>query len=234
MVYYFVVHFVLYPACESYLIERPKILKNYVQRRALIPVIDFWARERGVWQTEYGIGFEKIFEKNIFMHPDEELFKALRSFAIADNDLIADFNYMSDDLLSGLFEAGNMTLNPGFAFGSYRFTQLLLQDAITVVPADPNYIPILTKLTNDMLDLQIAMKSTFSKINGSSQSMIVDKLTYIVYSIIVYSLFSILIYVFFYFPYISVEMKKLIRLQTIISIIPATYRFPKNLGMPTG
>lgn len=229
MVYYFVVHLELYPNCEKYLKERPKLLRNYVQRRALIPAIDFWAREKVVWQSDHGNGFEIILEKNIFMNPDEELEKALDSLKAADIVLLADLGNMSDSLLSELFEIGNMTLNPGIALGSYWFAQSLLQDAITVLPADHDYIAIWTKLTKDMLDLQTAMKNTFSIVNESSQRMIVDQMHYMVYSIMAYSLFSVFIYVFYYFPYLSHEMKKLLRLQLIISIIPATYKSSKNI-----
>ncbi|CAG9324876.1 unnamed protein product [Blepharisma stoltei] len=218
--YYLVIHQYLYPSCERYLIERPKLLSNYINRRSLIPLIDFWAKETGTFEQDYGL---KIVLNNsyIFEHPAEELINTVEKLWDANHNLLSQLKYMSSELKVSLFQKkSNQIPDEGFAYGSFWYTNLLIFDSFLIENDENNVIENMENLGKRIANLEEAMSLNFEIIDKTSKDMITKKLNIITYTSLGYLMISVLMYLVFYLPYTLVDIKSLQKFQIIISVIP--------------
>ncbi|CAG9321888.1 unnamed protein product [Blepharisma stoltei] len=216
--YYIVVHAVLFSSCEDLLHERPKLLTNYIRRRALVPTINFWSRESAVYGTP--IGLQIIFSESVvYENPDTELDKAINLFKLADAELIDYMHYMSNSLRAKLYEHSSAP-NYQYKYGGLWLNNLLTFDSLALKHIEDDKMQEMMKTTRDYAIIQQAMATNFDIINKSSENMISDKLNSIIYAVVMYALCCLILYFFYYLPYLSREIKRLYKLQLIIAIIP--------------
>ncbi|CAG9334493.1 unnamed protein product [Blepharisma stoltei] len=215
--YYISVHAILYVKCEELLRERPKLLTNYIRRRALVPRIDFWARESAIYETS--IGLKTLFsERIIFNSPDTNLNESISLFKTANAQLRDFMNYMSSSLKSNLYEHSEQSLE--YDYGAVWVNNLLTFDSFRLENIEGDRMKDIMELTSQYAVMQQYMKTNFDIINKSSENMISDVLDYIIDLVVAYTIMSLLLYLFYYLPYLSGEIKRLYKLQLIIAIIP--------------
>ncbi|CAG9321887.1 unnamed protein product [Blepharisma stoltei] len=227
IIYFFTVNFGLYPKCEDYLITRPNLLRNYLHRRALIPLIDFWTCEAILSNINVStIG--KTGNMTFFKNPHQEAKVAISAFNNANRQLIDNMSFMSDELLAKLFETGNIAISKNLQYGSYWYTNILLQDSeIYIDDYDIRAFYKLTAFGSGIQILEQAMTSNFELIDGSSQDLIIGQLNYIIYAIVAYSLISVFLFFLYYLPYINSEVKNLLKIQDIMYLIPGSVKNSK-------
>ncbi|CAG9334492.1 unnamed protein product [Blepharisma stoltei] len=214
--YYLVVNFALYPKCEDYLIVRPKLLENYIHRRALIPLIDFWTIE-GILANKNITIVEKTGGIDFFKNFHEEIDEGIQNLLDANHNLIKNTDLMSNELLSKLFETGS---GKNFEYGTYVYGNILMFDskAYSANSQSASFKNI-GDFSSSMQSLEEAMTSNFGLIDKSSQGLIISQLDHIIYAIIAYSLLSVILFFLYFLPYIHSETKMLLKMQDIMFLI---------------
>ncbi|CAG9327540.1 unnamed protein product [Blepharisma stoltei] len=217
-IYYSLVHGFMYPDVEEYLKQRPKILYVYVQRRAIFPKIDFFAREAAIDDPKKTL--EQLIPKSLSMpNANKQLTDSITIFMRCTHIFVWDRKYLSKSMRVSLFEHSSSNIYQSI-YGAIYWTNLLMFDASALQELGSQKMTDLWTLTKRYADLQAEMANIFEYIDEGSRDMISDRLEIIVYTAISYIILSVLLYFLYFLPYLSREISNLGKLKMILSIIP--------------
>ncbi|CAG9327539.1 unnamed protein product [Blepharisma stoltei] len=217
-IYYSLVHGIMYPDVEEYLKKRPQIMYIYVQRRAIIPKIGFFAREAALDDQEKQL--KQLIPKSLsFPNANNELAEAITIFMKCTHSFMWNRKYLPAMMRTSLFEHGSSPIYQS-NLGSIWWTNLLMFEASALQKYDSEKMSQLWILTRRYTELQLMMARVFSVIDEGSKEMISDRLSDIVNTAIIYIVLSVFLYLLYFLPYLSREISKLNRLKVILSIIP--------------
>ncbi|CAG9317112.1 unnamed protein product [Blepharisma stoltei] len=215
--YYFLLYFYLYPDCQSYMTNRPKLLNVFNIRRSLVSRLSIFARDL------YSPYFSKTFLSS-YGFPNSSYMMYLNAEILKEKNKELRkgkfMKIMSGQLKQRIFESSNLT-SPILKFGSETAVEISSYDTINVAysPSLPpavvlNYVSVL-KVVQNYIDIEFQLADHDSHIIIDSQLNIIIAAT-IIYSVIFCGLFFI-----YYLPFLQYQIKVLNWLSFLIEVIAA-------------
>ncbi|CAG9322467.1 unnamed protein product [Blepharisma stoltei] len=215
--YYFTLKFSLYDQCETYLINRPKLLLNLLARRVLLSRMSVFARDIGTssylrWiPNSYGLASSKL-----------EFSTSSEEFKLSNHELRSkDFlKLLSDDLKTGWFETIR-TDDYYLHLGTYVAANIIYMEAkyISVTPANIGTVIAYSNYIGNETALQETFGVNYDIVDQDSKDTIKSELYKLIYMTVIFSSALILLYIFFYHPFIYSEKCWLSKLKLLMSII---------------
>ncbi|CAG9317111.1 unnamed protein product [Blepharisma stoltei] len=213
--YYFVIYFYLYPDCQSYMKNRPRLLNNFNIRRSLVSRVCMLSRDV----------YTPWFNKNFLL-----------SYGFANSNFLVDLNakilreknkelreeklmkMMSKELKQRIFESTNTT-TPILKFGTDTAVEISIYDSTNIaytsyIPAELilKYVAYLQIVQNNIgIEFELADNDSYNAINYQLNIIIA---TTAVYSIIFCALFFI-----YYLPFLHYQIKLLNLLSYLIEVL---------------
>ncbi|CAG9317113.1 unnamed protein product [Blepharisma stoltei] len=213
--YYFLMYFYLYPDCQSYMINRPKLLNIFNLRRSLVSRVSIFSRD--VYTPYF---------KNNFI----SLYGFANSHTVTDVDvkILKEKNkelreekfmkIMSKELKEKIFESSNLT-HPLLKYGSETAIEISIDDNyyIAANPTLPplgvfQYVAVLQILQNNIdMEFQLA--------DGDSHDAIERQLNVIIATTAIYIIIFCGLYFIYYLPFLHYQIKQLNWLSYLIEIL---------------
>ncbi|CAG9335765.1 unnamed protein product [Blepharisma stoltei] len=206
----------LYKACETYMINRPKLLQNFNIRRALLARIGYFTRDINkppyldIYKKSYSLADPSIeFENTILWYWEE--YKNLHSKDLQDllssslkDRLFEEIDSQFDILKYGTGVAANSAIFDSFYMSVHEYR---------------SYTVKYSYLTNFGI-LQDSMADDFDMADSSSKQVISLQLSIIIGITILFSFELALLYLLYYIPFIRAQTKHLEEASILPKMIP--------------
>ncbi|CAG9317108.1 unnamed protein product [Blepharisma stoltei] len=213
--YYFILYFYLYPECQNYMINRPKLLNNFNIRRSLVSRVGIFSRDVyspyfiDKFVLSYGFA-NSSYLMNLNANILREKNKELREEKF--------IKMMSKELQQRIFEKSNLTTSL-LNFGTEAAVDVSIYDTINISYQDYvppievlRYVSVLQEIQNDIdIEFGLADHDTNEIINSQLKIIIV---TTVVYSFILCGLFFM-----YYLPLLSYQIKELNWIASLVEIL---------------
>ncbi|CAG9317106.1 unnamed protein product [Blepharisma stoltei] len=213
--YYILVYLYLYPTCEKYMINRPKLLNNFNMKRSLVSRVSIFSRDI---LSSY---FIASFPNSCDLINSIEMANISAHILRQKNSEIRESKFMemlSDELKQKIFEETNFK-DPELAYGSEIAIETTIYDSISlgyVKNVQPTvmqpYLAMLRDINNEIgIELEMA--------DRDSNNIINHQLGLIILVTIIYCLTLCGLLLFYYLPYFHNESKELQRLSVLSSVL---------------
>ncbi|CAG9322461.1 unnamed protein product [Blepharisma stoltei] len=218
--YYFILNFKLYDQCETFLVDRPKLLLNLVSKQTLLSRMSVFARDTIAlttlrWiPTSYGVSNSTAELKKSNLQ-----FKNLNS-QIRDKKFL---RLMTENMKKKIFENWD-TNNKYLKHGTYLASNIMHIDSlfISTLPLGLSSITQFGYYIGNETAVQNSLAIDYDIIDQDTKDIIKNQLTTLIFVTAAFSSALILLFIFFYLPFIYAEKNSLANLKVLISIIPSS------------
>ncbi|CAG9330803.1 unnamed protein product [Blepharisma stoltei] len=216
LTYYFLTEFYLYDKCQTSLKERPKILENFIVRRAMLAKVGYYARESS--GSIMQIFFPDYYD---IPNPKKEYLNLIGEYKAKYKNLWETeiFNTLSGELKSRLFEHYD-TIDRLEYFGNIPAANLILFDSYYISsPGKKGNSDLYTFFLN-LTNLQSGMATDYNLADRDSKDRITARLNTIIYWTIAFSIGLALLFLLYYLPFLCKELKIMKSAQILPSLVP--------------
>lgn len=204
----------LYPQCIELVIEKPQKFICYIDRRTLIPILSFWAREKTLYQSADSI--RSLFPDNFsFKNPDLEIENILLARRKSNAFMLEYKDDFSDEMEISVFERVDQG-HKSLSYGSYAGINEFVFKYMDI----NNFDQDVKDLAEFSDVLQAKMAKNYVTFEEHIRNKIAIWIFYMNYAAISYFTVLILIFFIYYLPFLNHEIKILDQLQSTIDIIP--------------
>ncbi|CAG9328641.1 unnamed protein product [Blepharisma stoltei] len=235
--FYLLIMLYFYKTCQTYMINRPKLLQNFNTRRSLLSRIGLYARDinnpvnKEIYPDSYSFSNSSIELQDLISQYDTE-YKQMRS-----NNLL---DLYSDDLKARLFEDLDTSADI-MKYGTAAAASAVIFDAYYIggtggIKTEKEISDFISNFTA----LQEAMALSFTKVDQCSKDVISAQLDLIIDITVAFSVGLLLLYFCYYLPFLKKQINFLTKTKILPKMIPILITekrfedFPKksNLSKP--
>ncbi|CAG9317114.1 unnamed protein product [Blepharisma stoltei] len=214
--YYLLIYCYLYPICENSMLNRPKLLYNFINRRQLIVRLSIVSRE--IYQK---YNYQEIPELYAFENHDIAQDEMVDWLKFEDKEIRKGkyLSIISSELQTRMYEnidSPTKSLREGVEVSSID----IISDIESLIYWIYTSIIDINEFLNQIDILQDEIRQEFLLADRDSIDIINKQLDTIVNVTVIYSIAVCVLFFFYYLPYFNYQIKQLKRFSVLPSILP--------------
>ncbi|CAG9322462.1 unnamed protein product [Blepharisma stoltei] len=216
--YYFILKFHLYDRCETFLINRPKLLLNLISKRTLLSRMSVFARDTASNST-----LRWVPNSYAVANSQKEFTISNAEFKISINKIREKrfLNLLAEDMKNKIFEAWDSE-SYYLKQGTYAACNIMYIDSKFISNVGQPVISDFSNYIGNGTAIQKALWTDYDIIDQDTKDIIKNELNLLIYVTVIFSSALVLLFVFFYLPFIYTEKAVLENLKVLITIIPSS------------
>ncbi|CAG9317126.1 unnamed protein product [Blepharisma stoltei] len=214
--YYLLIFNYLYPNLDQTMINRPKLLNNFIIRRSLL------SRSSIFSQRNYH-DFYYYCLPDLYNSPNSETIKDLTIKKLKEKNTEINeqkfFNLISSELKRRLYETSEATIKE-LKEGTQAAIDVIIRDIENYGNSSYAYEDSVLEFASKVKVIQDEIGEEFDLADRDSKNIIDSQLNTIINTTIIYSVALSALFFFYYFPYLNLQMNQLKLFAVLPSILP--------------